>query len=112
MINNKLLVWVADFYSATECIRNCPLTFNAVKKLLIKGEIVEYNNYLKENDYSDDENSIFNYLNENGWGDSEIIEAIYDSLEEEYFISFNESYNSEDCYWSIFKINRSEDERN
>jgi len=109
---NKNIKWLYDINSAVEFLERCPLTLRALKELFLKTkeEREDYEKNLTEFDLYDDEDSLFRYLNDDGFSDEEVIEYILESLEEEYFIVYvdkdNINFDQNDSYWDIYKLEK------
>lgn len=80
-----------------------PLTLNGLKKFF---EVPEkaFKKFLKENDYEDDVNAVFYYLNNEGYTDDEVIRDILTKEKKKYFVEFIEDRH--DGYFKIYEVEK------
>jgi len=94
---------VGEFGTACEFLRSNlnPLTIKGLKELF---EIPEkaWLEYLDKTESNADTNSIFNYLNNDGYTDEEVIKDILTKEKKKYFVDFID--NRHDGYFKIFLI--------
>jgi len=93
---------IGEFNSACDFLNSNlnPLTIKGLKELFEIPEKV-WLDYLDENESNADTNSIFDYLNDEGYTDEEVIRDILTKEKKKYFVEY---VDDGDGYFKIFEV--------